>query len=109
HRLMDYCRQVHAEYADDLVIDGDGQAAWPATQQGLGEMDRLVKGIKIPAGLQRLLSVPNALDRKSLAQAAAMLKQEATSLHQQLEIVARDYDMSEVQDDSSAHIRVTAT
>src|SRR5262249_34577556 len=63
---------------------------------------------KIPAALQAVVSTEGSLDREALSAAAAGLAQQVVSLRQQLEVVGRDYDLPDVQDDSSPHIRCTA-
>src|SRR5262249_55351156 len=90
------------------MTDGEGQPDWAATLEGLGSVERLEQVTKIPAALQAVVSTEGSLDREALSAAAAGLAQQVVSLRQQLEVVGRDYDLPDVQDDSSPHIRCTA-
>jgi very-short-patch-repair endonuclease len=107
HRRLDYCRQVREQYSAELVLRADGEPDWEATLEGLDSVDRLQQFSKIPAALQLVLTEGSGLDGPALGAAAKVLAQQVASLRQQLETVAREYDLGEVTDRAPHHVRVT--
>lgn len=106
HRCIDFCRQVQAQYAADLVVDEGGQPDWEATFEGLGSVQRLEQFIKkVPQALQAILSTGGSLDRESLMAAASALAQSVTILRQQMDVAGQEYDLREVLEDSSLQVR----
>ncbi len=108
HRRMDYCRQVQAQYAADLLLDTDGQPDWDATLDALGAVDRLEQFGKIPPALRAVLSEGASIEREALAGSARDLKCQAAVLRQRCEAAGREYDLDKSGDGPSQHTRSTA-
>jgi hypothetical protein len=108
HRRVEHCRQVQAQYAADLLADAEGQPDWAGMLEGLRSVDRLEQVLRTPPALQAALSAEGFLDRGGLAAAAAELARQVASLQLLLEGIGRDYDLGEVQDGPSRHIKCTA-
>jgi very-short-patch-repair endonuclease len=108
HRRIAYCQQVREQYAADLLTGTDGEPDWEKTLEGLRSVDGLEKMTKIPAALQSALCAEGELDRSALATASRALTEQLTILRQHLEVVAREYDISEVTDGASGQVRLKA-
>ena len=106
HRRLAYCQQVREQYAADLLRGAGEEPDWEKTLEGLRSVDRLEQMMKIPAALQSTLSAEGGLDRSALATASRQLTDQLTILRQHLEVVAREYDISEVTDGASGQVRL---
>jgi very-short-patch-repair endonuclease len=107
HRRADYCRQIREQYAADVVVGAGGEPDWAGTLEALKSVDRLEQITQIPAPLQAALSTGQGLDRPALAQAAKALAEALASLRRHGEALARGWDLADVTDAATRHIRPT--
>jgi very-short-patch-repair endonuclease len=107
HRRIDYCWQVREEYAADLAPDERGDPDWDRTLEDLRSVDHLARLTKIPPTLRATLSTNDGLDRRALAAASKELGEHDMALRHDLHLLAQDYDLAEVTDAASGHVRLT--
>src|SRR5262249_24369747 len=107
HRRIDYCRQVQEQYAEDLLVDGEGQPDWEGTLQALSWVDRLEQFGKVPQSLRTALSTGN-FDRASLGTAATTLSRELLPVRRHLGVLEQEYELAGLPGDGSGQGTATA-